>query len=148
MSVVIMDARLCHLRELARTLRADDLREVMASGLKPRHLLYRLWTGSFIRKVALMDGEVAAIWGCEGTILSPRGDAWLLTSAAVERKPITFLKVLKQSLAEMLEIKQEIGSHVLSSYHKSIRLMQMAGFEIGSEIKVGDDTFLELRLGR
>lgn len=144
----IMGATLAHMRAIAPRLREGDLAEIAATGMKPRHVLHKLWSESFVRRAALVDGEIAAVWGCGGALLSTQGEAWLLTAHAVERLPMAFMRVLRAELSEMLEIKPTIVSGVLSSYEKSIRFMKLAGFSVGEAQPMGNSTFLELRMER
>jgi hypothetical protein len=129
---VIVDAKLSHIRAIVARLRPDDLAEIAATGMKPRHLLTGLWRESHIRRAALVDGEIAAVWGCAGTMLSPVGEAWLLTAPAVAKLPLAFLKETREEMRAMLATKRIVTSGVLASYESSIRFMRMVGFTVGA----------------
>lgn len=144
----IVDAKLSHIRAIAPKLREGDRKEVEATGMAPRHLLHKLWASSFMRRAAIVDGEIAAVWGCGGALASAEGEAWLLTAPAIERIPVAFLKEMRANLREMLETKSTIVSSVLSSYTKSVRFMRIVGFTVGAGHEVGNFTFLELRMER
>lgn len=126
----IVPARLSHLRVLAANLRPGDRAEIDATGMKPRHLIHRLYRQSYRSECALIDGDVAAVWGWQGSLLSPTVEMWLLTTRAVERLPMAFYREGRRILAETLRTKCEIVSGVGSDYIGAIRFFGMLGFEM------------------
>ncbi|HEV2674160.1 MAG TPA: hypothetical protein VGV37_06420 [Aliidongia sp.] len=149
MSYLIQPATLAHVRALAPRLREGDRAEVEAVGAKPRHLMHKLWRTSHTRRTAFVDGEIAAMWGCAGTLLSPIGEIWLLTAPPVERVPVAFVKEARRGISEMLETHAILVSGVLASYGRAIRLMEILGFEIGAEYSMPCGAlFRELRMER
>jgi hypothetical protein len=126
-----VEARPKHIHALVPALRCDDLAEIFLAGECPLPLLYRLCRTSPIRRAVFIDGRIGAMWGCAGTLLSPVGEAWMLTTHEVERVPVAFLKTARQGIAEMLEFRSALISSVMASYERSIRFMRLLGFEVG-----------------
>ena len=88
-------------------------------------------------KVALVDGEVAAMWGVGGDVLSETGEPWLLTGTACDRVPVSFLRIAKAELALMLAIKPHLENYVAADYPKAIRLLEGLGFVIDAPAPIG-----------
>jgi hypothetical protein len=128
-----------HVAELVRTMRQADRQEQIGLGLSPERALslslrYSLWT-----RAALIGGEVAAIWGLGGEIMEPRGTPWLLTAAPIERLPITFLKVSRQVVAEMLAHKPHLSNHVADDYNAAVRYLKILGFRMDEPQPMGPE---------
>src|SRR5208282_4270582 len=59
----IVPAQIEHVYELARTMREADREEIAGSGNNPKAALWRGYRNSIICEAAIIDSEVAAIWG-------------------------------------------------------------------------------------
>ncbi len=150
MNIEILPCKLSHMRELANNMRSGDAAEVAVTGLPCRHLLVALWKNSVYRRVALIDGKVAAAWGCSSHLLVSEGEPWLFTTPVVERAPIRFLRQARREVAEMLRGHQSLVSSVASDYTKAIKFLELLGFSVGAEHKVGPSAMLfrEIRMER
>lgn len=129
--VTMVEAELRHIRMLVPVLRAEDRAEIYAMGTVPRHLLHRLVRSSPIRRTVFVDGDIAAMWGCGGSLLGIVGEIWLFTAAPVERVPLAFLKAARRGIDECMRTRRELASDVSADYERSIRFMRMLGFEVG-----------------
>jgi hypothetical protein len=72
--------------------------------------------------------------------VSPLGDLgvpWLLTSSAVERVPVSFLKVAKQELALMRANRRHLASYVAADYVQAVKLLRILGFTVERPAPVG-----------
>ncbi len=132
----IIPATARHLTMIARRIRADDQSEIIAGGEIPRHLIFSLWQQSIISRAGFVDGDIAAVWGCAGTLMSPVGHMWLVTAPAIERVPVAFAKEARAMLREMLEVKHTLYSGCIEGYEKSLRLWSMLGFKIGEAVPI------------
>lgn len=126
-----------HISEMSIRLRDGDLAEVEATGLEPRTLLWRSYRNSQFRRTVFVDDEIAAMAGLSGAMLSMRATPWLLTTKAVERLPVAFIKEGRRYVQEMLEIHPHLSGYVLSSYTKAIRLLHLLGFSLTAEFPMG-----------
>lgn len=115
---------------MASRMRADDRAEVVAGGAVPRHLVFELWRGSHESYAGLIDGDLAAMFGCAGPLLAPSGHVWLLTTPTIELMPIAFAKEARAFLRRILEIKTEVYSGCVEGYERSLRLWRMLGFQV------------------
>lgn len=132
-----------HVYELAETLRLKDRAEIAGMGHGAKKSLWRGMRNSLMCRTALVDGEVAAIWGLavnfrQGvSLLSDTGTPWLLTSPAIERLPVAFIREGKREVEAMLRIKSRLESHVAADYIEAVRLLKILGFTLDDEIVMG-----------
>lgn len=148
MKYQIRDCRLADLRAILPVLRDGDLAEARAAGVRPRHLLIDLWGQSFMSRCAMIDGVVAAVWGCVGNLAGSEGFPWLFTSTVIERAPITFFKEAGREIRALLETRTVLETGVLRSYDRSLRFWQKVGFAPAEEYTCGGLPFLKLRMER
>lgn len=126
-----------HVRLISVKLRAGDKDEVEAAGLRPGQAVWRSWRGSLFSKVALVDGELAAIWGMGGSPFGKVGEPWLLTTPAVERVKLAFVKTARREVADMLLLCPALQGYVDASYTKAVRLLEMVGFKVENPLPFG-----------
>jgi len=135
----IRPATLADIRVMARAIRPMDRAEIEGWGLKARHLLHDLYRDSPVRRVALVGGEVAAVWGVQTPVLGSDGAPWLFTAPSIERAKIAFLRETRREINEMLVIHGRLRCYVLASYTRSIRFFAALGFTFGPPEPVGVD---------
>lgn len=136
--IVIRPAAIGDVYALARRLRVGDRAEIEAVGKEPRRVLRMSFRASLMRpQVALVDGEIAAMWGLGGNILSDTGAPWLMTGIAAERVPVSFLRIARRELAAMLAIKPRLENFVAAEYGRAVRLLEVLGFSIEAAEPVG-----------
>lgn len=128
--IKIVPCRLEELRLIWRRLRHEEIIELRAAKLHVRHAMFQLWYQSIQPRAAMIDGQVAAVWGDAAPPLAAEGQAWLFTSDLIERAPIGFTKAVKKEIARMLVGRQQLRSSVHRSCERAIRFYQMLGFEV------------------
>lgn len=139
----IVPAEVEHVYLLADKLRARDAKEIRDCGIKPRRALYRAFRNSVMCKTAFVGTDIAAMWGlCVGlrpgvSPLSDLGVPWLHTSDAVERVPVSFVKVAKAELALMRANRRRLESFVAADYPQAIRLLRVLGFTVEKPAPIG-----------
>lgn len=124
---------------MARTMRAMDAAEITSWGLCVRHTLHFLWRDSPVRRAALVDGEVAAVWGVQSALLGDDGQPWLFTAPAIEKAKLAFLRETRREINDLLGQYRRLRCYVLASYSESVRFFEAMGFAIGSPEPVGKD---------
>lgn len=138
MTVEIVDSVPEHVQMAGRNLRAADAREATVLGLEPHKLLWRSYKTSIVRRTALVDGEVAAMWGLCGVLFGRTGCPWLVTTLAAERvRPLVFARIYKGELAKMFAMFPNLENYVDSSYSTAIRLLKMNGFQVSNAEALG-----------
>jgi len=137
--------RVCTVREshvtdiyvLAANLREGDHAEVIALGFDPRDAIRRSYRDAILRRTYLVDGEIAAMSGLCGAMLSDIGEPYLMTTAQAEKIPVSFLRHARSTVAEMLGHRSRLEGYVAASYHKACRLLEVLGFELREPSPLG-----------
>lgn len=130
MKFEIVETRAPHIRDLVRRMRSEDRAEIVCSGRRPLNTLWRLWCNSSVCRTALVDDRVAAVWGCDGSLLDTEGRAWLFTTPTVERIPVTFFRQTRREVTEMLTTRCVLHTNVLASYKRSLAFFSRLGFRV------------------
>jgi hypothetical protein len=129
--IIIIPTVPAHLREMAGILRPEDEQEIVSFGLTPKKALWQSYRHSVLRKTAFIDGKLAALWGCSGTLLSDNGRPWLMTTPEVKRiSPLKFTRIYQQEALAMLEMFGQLCNFVETSYTEAIRLLEISGFTV------------------
>ncbi len=126
-----------HIRELAGNLRVQDREEIAAFGMTPHKALWRSYRQAMMSRTALVDGEVAAVWGVSGCAFGKMGRVWLLTGPASERVKTAFVREGRAEVLEMLAVWSQLVGYVDARYHRAIRLLEVLGFIVGCEFPFG-----------
>ena len=126
----VVDGTKEHSLRLRHILRPLDKREICGQGGHVRKIMWRTFNQSIFTRTALVDGEVVAMWGLGGTILSDEGHPWLLTAPAVERLPMAIVREARGAIWDMLELRSYLWNYVLADYTGAIRLLEVIGFAI------------------
>lgn len=129
--VVIFPSTLAHVRELGDKLRSGDRKELEIHGDPMRGVLWKTFKGSFLRKTAFVDGELAAMWGVGGAPLGAMGRPWLLTAEAVYKvSPLFFARTYQREVLQMLKIFPVLVNWVDAEYNQAVRLLDIVGFNL------------------
>ena len=131
----IVPAEFSHIAKLCGSLRYDDLAEITCFGLRPFAAVSRSYKRSYYRKSALVEGEIAAMWGLAGSLLGT-SEYWLLTGAAIERIPVSFVKECKKEIVTMLSFSPKIEGVVTASYSRAVRLLEILDFSLSPPFDV------------
>jgi len=135
---LIRPAEICDLYKLARNLRDGDRLEVTSLGLHPAKAIRASFRHAVFRTTALIDGEVAAMWGLGSvSMLSDVGHPWLMTTPAVEKVPVSFLKVGQREVTKMLRSRRRLEGNVAADYRMACRFLEALGFELGEPEEFG-----------
>lgn len=130
--VLIVRTESKHIRELAKTMRKADQKELLSFGLSIEKVLWRSWKGSVNCWTAMIDGKVAAIWGACGAYLGTTAAPWLLTSDEVYKiSPLRFARIYQKEVETMLKMFPRLENYVDASYTGAVRLLRIIGFTLG-----------------
>lgn len=138
MKIEIVETTAEHVRKLAGNLREGDIHEIEIYGFPTNKALWRSFKGSILRRTALVDDKVAAIWGVGGVPLSETGQPFLMTSVEVEKvSPLKFVRIYQEEVLRMLQLFPRLVNYVDAAYTKAVRLLDIIGFEIGDPEPLG-----------
>ena len=140
-AVRIEPARPDHVALLAPVMRAADRQEVWASSRStPEQALRRCLASSSRAWTVFFGGEVGAMWGVAPlAILGRTGVPWLLTSPAVERHPIAFLRRSVTLLDEVEQGFAVLRNHVDARQTRCLPWLRWLGFTVEPAVPVGPD---------
>ncbi len=133
----IVDMKPAHLLEIRNRLRSGDAMEITCLGLGISRALWRSYRSSLISRTAYVDGEIAAVWGCGGSALGGIGEPWLLTSPAIEKIPVSFVREARQEVNAMLGIFPVLQNYVAANYRQACRFLECVGFDLGEAFPAG-----------
>ena len=87
-------------RELSKRMREQDKQEAIALGYQPHKALYYSFKHGLYRITALIDGEVAAMWGVGGSPMGLVGQPYLITSNLIYKLSSVreFINIYKQDI--------------------------------------------------
>lgn len=136
-----MPATIAHVYALAAAMRAADAAEAIALGQRPKQLLRASFRMSRYARTAFVakgrsrpssneEWGIAAMWGLYGNILSDTGMPWLVTTAAIERLPVTFVREGRAEVAAMLTLVAQLENHVDAGYTGAVRFLEVLGFTL------------------
>lgn len=129
--VSIVEAQGPHTLALKDNLRPQDADEIVRFGVTVQHALWYSYKNSLIRKTALIDGEVAAMWGCHGVFMGKTGVPWLLTAPEVKKiSALKFTRIYQQEVMKMLKLFPRLENYVDAEYASAIRLLEIIGFTV------------------
>lgn len=137
MQVEITPSEVGDVYKLAANLRELDRMEMTGLDLDPATVIRTSYRSAMLRRTAWVDGEIAAMWGLGGVMLSDEGSPWLLTTPTVTRVPVTFVKVAQRELREMLRLRNHLSNVVLASYREACRLLEVLGFTLDAPEPLG-----------
>ncbi len=123
--------------DLRRNLREGDRREVLSFGPCLRRILWDSFNYTHNPKTIFVDGELAAVFGCGGTVIGNVGRPWLLTTPVSEKSPLLFVRTYRQQVIKMLDDYPVLENMVDASYSKAIKLLEMVGFSVYEPEKYG-----------
>lgn len=118
-------------------MRAEDRAEIEAVGLVVRHTLVTLYRRTPQPRVALIDGQVAAVWGDAAPLLADTGVVWMFTADPVERLPLAFFREAKAEIAGYLTYRRSLRTQVACCYGRALRFLRMLGFDLGDTVLNG-----------
>ena len=138
-SVEIVPARPEHVALLAPVTREADRQEVWASSRStPEQALVKGLAVSSRAWTVFFNGEVAAMWGVSpAAILSSTGVPWLLSSPAVDRHPVTFLRGSRALVDDLHDGYPVLRNYVDARYERCIRWLRWLGFAVEPAVPVG-----------
>ncbi len=138
-----VSVRACEIADiyaLATCLRDQDRMEMTCLGLEPRTILRASFRNSILRRAYFVDGELAAVSGLGGELMADIGAPWLMTTQAVARVPVSFVKIAREAVAEMLCHRIRLENVVAASYVGACRLLEVLGFTLEAPQPLGPNS--------
>lgn len=132
MTLEIVPSIALHARELSLDLRERDILEAERMGLDPRKAVFQAYRKGLYRRTALIDDEVAAMWGVAGDALGEIGTPYLITGHKVKRvSPLRFSRIYRNEVQVMKELFPKLENYVDATYTGAVRMLSLSGFKLG-----------------
>lgn len=129
--MIIVTSTLDHVKELSETMREADKNEVRKLGISHHKALFYSYKFSLMRKTALIDDKVVAMWGVFGVPLGVTGQPYFLTSSLIETlPPIKFAKLYLNEVNQMKKLFPVLENYVDADYTGAVRMLKIAGFTL------------------
>jgi hypothetical protein len=122
---------------LGENLRQEDIEMGQKLGIPQHRALWQAYQSSVLCKTIFINGEIAAIWGCHGSILSKVGKPWLIMTPAVGDYPLRVAFRYRRELKDMLKCFSILEDWVDATNQKAIRLMRLLGFSLDKPVPIG-----------
>lgn len=136
--IEIVPATLAHVQAMGGFMNAEDRDEIECLGVKAHRALWRGWKNSNFRHSALVDGELAAMWGVAGSMMGDVGTPWLVTAQkAREVSAHEFAKIYRAEARKMLELYPVLVNYVDNRYTGAVRMLKISGFRLDEPIPLG-----------
>lgn len=117
-----------HCGQMARTMRAEHLRLVVALGARPHRELRTTFDASVIRRAWEIDGKLAAIAGVVGSMASSEGVVWVALTDEATRHPIGVGRRAKAFVQEALRTRDQLSTILLSGDKDAMSFALFLGF--------------------
>ena len=102
----IIEAKTRHCGQITRRLRAEHTLALSRTGARTHDELRQCFMDSATRRAWLIDGELSALGGVTGPLMSPYGYVWLAISEKARRYPIQIIQTARAQLSEIMLTKQ------------------------------------------
>ena len=137
-TVEIVSTTLAHIRELNANLREADRKEIEVYGMSAKKGVWLSYKTGLGNKTGLINGRVAACWGCGGAYLGRVGRPWLLSTDQVYKiSPLKFARIYQKEVRKMLKLFPVLVNWVADDYEEAKRLLQIVGFTLGEPEQLG-----------
>lgn len=115
---------------VSEALRDAERKAVAETGRSVEEVVRYCFANSSRRRTALVDGEIAAMWGCGGPLLGTYGEPWLFATKAIERAPMTAVKVARRELDAMGRMFPVLSGILYRADARACRFAERMGLRI------------------
>lgn len=148
MKYEVVKARPGHILQLAKTMRAADKAELLASTtLDVGPALLYILQQSTEAYTALVEGRVIAMFGvAKKSHLSDIHAPWMLSSIEAPKHWVHFGRQSKPIMAYFIDKYGYLENYVDGRYPLAMRWCEYVGFKIGEPVRVGDVDFYKITM--
>lgn len=125
----IVEGREYHCGQIVRRLRENQHGAMIGLGVNPHREIRKNFDASAFRRAWLVDGELGALFGVTGSLISSGGYGWLALSDRGARYPIEVVKETRRQFALIMQTKREIYTTLLPEDRVAMRFAEYMGFE-------------------
>jgi hypothetical protein len=126
----VVEAKIHHCGKMVRRLRSEHARAIAGLGVDPHLELINIYSVSAFKRAWLIDGELAALGGVSGALISPYGYVWLALSNLALRYPLAVIKEARRQLDQIMLVKRELATTVIGDDVVAQRFAIFLGFHV------------------
>lgn len=108
-----------------------------------REVMENVIRQSYISQVIKLDDEILGLWGLQTNVFSPIGYIWLITTDAVERHRMAFLRESVRITERCQRMCAALVAHVDTRNVASIKWLEWLNFRAGAIERFADDTLFQ-----
>lgn len=135
--ITLVPANAIHAPSIIATMRQHDKFEFDIAGGDPIEAILETLRKSAAAWSALVDQEVACMWGVKEESVITGAHLWLITTPLIEKHKHRFLVESQKVVRSCLISYKFLYGYVDAHYERSINWMKWLGFEIVSEADIG-----------
>lgn|GEM_PF-1829748 len=135
--IEVVPGRPRHAALILPCLRREELGEIAAIVLRPRRAVLHMIRCSLYCRALFLDGEIAALGGLVASLMGAEARAWLLTTAAVERRPLAFLRFMQTQIDCALAHYRSVSACGPEDAERVLRFWRLLGARIGEPQALG-----------
>lgn len=143
----IIEAKPYHVGQILHRLRKEHRAALDATSVNAHRELRSVFDKSSFRRAWFCDGELFAVGGVTGTLLSGSGFIWLAMAEKASRFPVAIVREARKQLAEIVQTRTELITTILCADPTSRRFAWSLGF-VDSDIATTDNNFTALQYFR
>lgn len=132
----IIEGQAHHCGAIVRRLREGQRTALIGLGVNPHREIRKNFDASAWRRAWLVDGRLAALGGVTGPLIATGGYVWFAMSQQGQRHPIAVARMVRQQLAELMQIKCDLYTTLLPEDTAAIRFADWLGFESAHNLPV------------
>jgi len=137
----VIPARVSHINEIARNIRAADREEMWASdGMNPGPGIYASMSSSdeAYSAISPKTGKPFAIFGARrGTFMKPTGTIWMLSTPEIVKWKVVFAKHSREYVRNMVNQMGDLSNYVDARNIGSISWLKWLGAEFEAPAPYG-----------
>lgn len=126
--IEIVPAVVQHIPDILAGMREHDKGEFVIAGTDPEAMIIQSLAKSARSWTALLDGKAVCMWGVREESMLGGAHIWLITTEAVDKFPLDFLRLSLKSVREALAEFKFLYGYVEHDYSLSHRWMKWLGF--------------------
>jgi hypothetical protein len=129
----IIPAKPWHCGAMVRRLRTEHALAVARLGLDSHRELADRFGQSAFRRALLIDGQLEALGGVTGSLLSSEGYVWLALSGKAQGYPLLLVRQARKQLEQIMTIKRVLVTSVLDEDFAAKRFAVYLGFVLADD---------------
>ena len=117
-------------------------------GLDLRAGIRLSFRNAILRKTYLVDGEIAAMTGLCGGLVSDIGYPYFITTSACDKVPFRVASIARRTVGDMLAHRKYLEGRVDANYTRAVRFLWLLGFELSEPEHFGSGLFRKFTMAR